>query len=178
MALNRFRLRVERLTAATLSTWLLYIGSFGVFAAMYHHVRHQYEIQEVRSAAGRVRGALLEVESGQRGFLLTGKEQYLDNYRFYRKILRYRLEILCKMIPVSEANRVNCHELGQLVAWKLDEMESTVAAMRKGDSAEAFRIIRTDKGLAWTGEIEMRLDQIRIDNTWSIRPEATNCIVQ
>jgi CHASE3 domain sensor protein len=110
-----------------------------------------------------VRVSLLEIESGQRGFLLTANTAYLDNYRYNRAILRLRLEVLCRQIPNTEANKHLCGELAALIDKKLQEMEDTVRLARAGKVREALTIVRTDRGLQYTRAIDDRLHHIRIE---------------
>ena len=145
------------------SPLLLHIAAGALCVLIYLHLDHLYKVESIRRSADSVRVSLLEIESGQRGFLLTGNIAYLDNYRYNRAILRLRLEVLCRQIPNTEANKHLCSELATLIDKKLAEMEDTVQLARANKILDALTIVRTDRGFQYTRAIDDRLDHIRIE---------------
>ena len=144
---------------------LLHVLLLLISAGIYIDMRHLYRVQAVRSAAGSVQGALVQIESSQRGYLLTGNDEYLDNYRHFGKVLRLRMSVLCRTIPQNKANERLCRDINNLMAAKLEEMAETVSLAQAGRPAEAIRIVRTNRGLEYERQIEKRLNSIRTEET-------------
>src|SRR4051794_37431405 len=95
-AKRRWR-RIRSYTTATVPYFV-----FAAFAwLMYDHISNLLRIQSIRQSAGDVRATITEIETEQRGFLLSRakKIQYLDYYRTNRMLLAGRLTVLCQKIP-------------------------------------------------------------------------------
>lgn len=135
-----------------------------IVLSMFLHLTHLYRVQQIQRAAGRVQGALVQIESSQRLYLITRNPASLRKYGFYRKVLDSRLQSLCRLIPVNEANREICRSINTLIAAKLDEMQSTVTLVDHGRVAEAFAIVSNGVGVDYTDRIEQALDHIRFDH--------------
>jgi CheY-like chemotaxis protein/CHASE3 domain sensor protein len=88
---------------------------------------------------------LSDAETGQRGFLLTGEERYLEPYNAARAALPGDLRAL-REVMTSAPQRQQIDTLDGLIADDLDQMEQTIARRRTGDTAGALAIIRTDRG--------------------------------
>lgn len=156
----RFQIAVVRL-AKRLP--LLHCAAAGMALLFYQHLTHLYNVEATRSAAERVTVALVRTESSQRGFLLTANDTYLDDYRYYRRILDMRLAWLCHLLPADEQNRYVCSHASALITEKLAEMERTVQLAQSGHVEEALAVVRTNRGLQLTREIEAALSDLNVD---------------
>lgn len=156
--------RFKRAYTAWLGAALLHVGCLVVFGLMYYHAQHLYGANEIRSAAGRVLSSLLEAETDQRGYLLTGSEKYLDGYQYSCIILKTRLHYLCHLIPITPNNLRDCHRINDLVSLKIDEMNETLSLAQAGDVTKALQIVRTDKGYGYTMEITKLLTLLKAEN--------------
>lgn len=144
-------------------------------ALMSAHLWHLYRIQSIRSAASGVADALIEMESEQRGFLLTGKSEYLDDYRLYEKILALRLRLFCRLLPARIENEQACQRLNVLLAAKMSEMDRTVQLARDGQTKQALAIVRTGRGLELTRSIKRELALVHTEN--GIPQSELTCLV-
>lgn len=86
-----------------------------------------------RDDTARLLDALLDAETGQRGFLLTGREPYLADYDRGRLAAR------------GEADALG-PDVRQAVAEKLDELLDTVTRVRRGDKPGAYTVVNNDRG--------------------------------
>ena len=91
---------------------------------------------------------LLNAETGQRGFLLTGDPAYLEAYQLGRSSVRDNL---------AQAEQSGYHEaqflagvrrLALVTESKLDELERTVQLKKRGDDAAALAMVREGFGQA------------------------------
>ncbi len=113
-----------------------------------------------RSATVNLRNALQDLETGQRGYLLTEEERYLEPYnRALPETPNYLARLEEILSPYPEAKEPMA-AIGGAVSAKLEEMTSTVALMREGRRDEAIAIVKSDQGKAAMDEARMLLDQI------------------
>ena len=94
----------------------------------------------------RILSLLKDAETGQRGYLLTGRDVYLDRYRIARAGLSGALEALPSLGLNRGDERPQVDELRRDVAAKLDELERTIERRRESGLEAAQAILNTDEG--------------------------------
>ncbi len=87
-----------------------------------------------------------DAETGQRGFLLTGDEDYLAPYTNARAALAGEIDSTRGLLLGNSAQLLHLQVLEQLCADKMAELAQTIALRRKGDAAGALADVRTDRG--------------------------------
>ncbi len=106
-------------------------------------------MRDVRAAAVAVRNALQNMETGQRGFVLTGTESYLEPYQAGLQELDAALprlrELITTYLPQQSANVV---QLQTDIDAKKAELADTIELRRQGRTDEAVAIVGTDVGKA------------------------------
>jgi CheY-like chemotaxis protein/signal transduction histidine kinase/CHASE3 domain sensor protein len=88
---------------------------------------------------------LKDAETGQRGFLLTGLEPFLDPYDSARTSLSGELATLRRLTVHPDQQR-NLETLEPVITQKLDELAQTIALKRAGQADEAVEIVRSGRG--------------------------------
>jgi CHASE3 domain sensor protein len=89
---------------------------------------------------------LKDAETGQRGYLLTGEESYLEPYENARTELPgefHRLDVLLSGTPDQHDKLATVR---QIAADKMSELAATISAHRWGDAAGALVIVKTSRG--------------------------------
>jgi PAS domain S-box-containing protein len=96
---------------------------------------------------------LKDAETAQRGYILTGRDDYLEPYNTALRAIPGQLDDLGKLTldPGQQARIVS---LRPLVAAKLAELKETIDLQRSGAAAAALRVIASDRG-------KRIMDQIR-----------------
>jgi diguanylate cyclase (GGDEF)-like protein len=89
---------------------------------------------------------LLDAETGQRGYILTGDERYLASYAKGRNAVRARLKKLVVVSRDEERFAAAVRELSVIGASKLDELERTVQLKKRSDGAAALEVVMNDFG--------------------------------
>lgn len=85
---------------------------------------------------------LLNCETGQRGFIITGKEEYLQPYtEFYHKVPNYLLAL--KDAARSNDQSMQVEEITELVNTKLVKLEKTIS-IRRDEGFDAARSVLAD----------------------------------
>jgi PAS domain S-box-containing protein len=93
-----------------------------------------------------VLGRLRDLEAGQRGYLLTGDEGYLEPYIAGRARLPRDLRRLRRLLGSDPDQAVRMLQLEPLVAQKVTELELSLARRRTQGADAAMAIVRTDFG--------------------------------
>ncbi|HEX5750134.1 MAG TPA: CHASE3 domain-containing protein [Archangium sp.] len=101
-----------------------------------------------------VRMMLLDAETGQRGFLLTGEERYLEPYLRATQQLDAQLDNLRKSLADDPEQLARLERLEPLIRDKLAELAETVRVRQQQGFAPSLEIVRTDRG-------KLAMEQIR-----------------
>jgi PAS domain S-box-containing protein len=117
--------------------------------------------QEVVASTNALLSDLKDAETGQRGYLLTGRDRYLEPYR--RAITNIpetltRLNLATLTRP-DQAQRLEI--LKPLVQAKLDELRETLDLRRTGGPQAALDMVLTDRGKTTMDQIRMVCAEIQ-----------------
>ena len=103
--------------------------------------------QEKRSQLNLLLQNMLDAETGQRGYLLTGDSRYLSSYVEGQAQVAPTLDKLRNLYVDDRAQLGQFAELSRAVSKKLAEMEVTVALRKLGGLSEDWMdVVRTDIG--------------------------------
>jgi len=95
-----------------------------------------------------------DVETGQRGYLLTNDTRYLAPYNQARTAIQSRIGELRQTVRDNPTQQNYVQTLEPLVNQKLAELDSTIRLKQNGQSAAALKIVKTNEG-------KRLMDQIR-----------------
>src|SRR5436190_8380217 len=103
---------------------------------------------------------IVDAETGQRGYLLTGRREYLDPYRDASDDIDHALKWLHGYYAKTPAQAQAMQRLATLVQHKLSELEATMKLYDEGKS-EAWRtVLLTDIGKEQMDEIRGVSEQL------------------
>lgn len=108
--------------------------------------RQVVHTQQVLEALDNTLITLDDAETGQRGYLLTGKESYLEPYEAAGRRLSGVLATLHELTPNDSARQSNLEKLALLVKRKKEELSATIALRNSGQTAAASRLTMSGKG--------------------------------
>jgi two-component sensor histidine kinase len=106
-------------------------------------VVHSYD---VRNAARDLSQAVTDAETGQRGYLLTNDEYYLEPYNQALGSIDERLHALQEMTADDPLQHLRVMSITADIAAKRDELAATVKLAQTGQAAAARNILRTGNG--------------------------------
>jgi len=87
-----------------------------------------------------------EAETGQRGYLITGNDKYLEPFQAAEQRLDAEVSHLAQLTRENALQEAEVPKLQRYVVQKLDELRLTIA-VRKENGADAARsIVLTDRG--------------------------------
>ena len=90
--------------------------------------------------------AMIDVETGQRGYLLTGNDEYLAPYRRAIGQVFSDLEELEHLVADNPEQGARLVQMRQQVVYKLNEIDTTLSLWRDGAREEALTIVQSDRG--------------------------------
>ncbi|MGH7510412.1 MAG: sigma 54-interacting transcriptional regulator [Gemmatimonadales bacterium] len=105
-------------------------------------------------------------ETGQRGYLLTGDERYLEPYRTAIRDLREEIERLRGATYGNAVQLERVERLDLLVDQKLSELSKTITLRRSQGFEAAVEVVRTDQGKAIMDRIRALVSTIEAEE-WS-----------
>ena len=89
---------------------------------------------------------LKDAETGQRGFILTMEEKYLEPYENAKSNISRVLQLLQQRVAQTPEQAERAKKLENLIRQKLDELESTLAVAKSEGQEAAIAIVKSDKG--------------------------------
>jgi CHASE3 domain sensor protein len=107
------------------------------------------------------------METSQRGYLLTGREVYLDDFKEAEKTLPLLVEETARLVADSPRQQETIASLQQVVTDKVRELRSTIDEQAAGRADAARAVVNSDRGLQIMYQIrrlfsEMRSEQDRL----------------
>ena len=104
------------------------------------------EARETRSALNKLMQHVLDAETGQRGYLLTGDARYLEPYTAAVSQINENLDSLRQLFTPYQMQMADFGAMSQHVSAKLAEMDLSVR-MRKDGNEDAWKfVLTTDVG--------------------------------
>ena len=89
---------------------------------------------------------LKDAETGQRGYLLTGKEWYLEPYQSAIARVNQQLDDLRQLSADRPRQQQRIRDLEIAIATKLAELQQTIDLRRSRGLEAALRVVQTDRG--------------------------------
>ena len=118
------------------------------------------EARSARTAAINLRNAMQDAETGQRGYMLTGDQSYLEPYNEAVPKIPQLLEELKIVLAPYPDSVASVREVEGAIVGKLEEMSRTIELVRNGQSAEALATLKTDQGKALMDKARALFDGI------------------
>lgn len=102
--------------------------------------------QDTRKAVNSLLQSMLDAETGQRGYLLTGNEVYLEPYDKAVASVQTNLDDLRKLFMSSPDDMQEFAQMSRQISRKLAEMELSLRMRRQGNEDAWKFILHTDLG--------------------------------
>src|SRR6202011_850704 len=129
-------------------------------------VVHTHQVQENLDT---VVSTLVDAETGQRGYVITGEERYLEPYNAALGTVDQLLKNLGKLIADNNRQLRRLDALELLFANKLAELKETIELRRNKGFDAALQVIITDKGKKFMDEIRKLIDEMKSEESDFLR---------
>jgi PAS domain S-box-containing protein len=123
--------------------------------------RSRRVVQEIRNTDSLVKDA----ETGQRGYLYTGKADYLEPYHRAAAQIDPLLQNLTAEIGDNPAQQAEAANLRALVHQKLAELAQTISLYQSGDAEGAKALVMSDQGLRVMESIRSLIQHMEQEET-------------
>jgi signal transduction histidine kinase len=120
-------------------------------------VRHTYD---VISALGEVLATVLDAETGQRGFLITGETSFLEPYKAANARVGLRLEDLEGLVSDNDEQLANLAELKTLVHERLKMLDDVLDLQRSQGSATARSHLTSGRGKVAMERLRAKINEM------------------
>lgn len=115
--------------------------------------------------------ALLDAETGQRGYLLTRRAQYLEPYQKALQTIPGLLDDLRNLTADNRLQQSRLEALRPLIDERLAVLEKAIAVRRAGDPIDYTDLLSTDRGKQVMDHIRLVIQQMKAEelSLWSQR---------
>jgi PAS domain S-box-containing protein len=127
------------------------------FAEAAQWQKHTYEVLRTLD---ETEARLVDAETGQRGYLLTGDDAYLDTYRASIKNLDQVTGHLKDLTSDNPNQQKRIQALESLIELKLAELQGTIDLRRQGAVASANQIVLQGSGKQWMDQIRSQVEEM------------------
>jgi signal transduction histidine kinase len=124
------------------------------------HAEGVARARDIRTLSSNLLTSLLDAETGQRGFLLTDAERYLEPFEDAKGRLITDLDHLRILVTRDPGASRSIERLTPLVNAKLAELAETIAIAKAGRREAALEVVNTDRGKGLMDEARRILDEL------------------
>ncbi|MDZ7872491.1 MAG: CHASE3 domain-containing protein [Rhizobium sp.] len=123
----------------------------------------EYILQErnIRRMAADLMQKLTDAETGQRGFVITQDELFLEPYESAVGEIREEVDRLATAVADRPVKAAQMDRLRDRIRGKLAEMGQAINLVRSGEQAQAVELIQSDVGRELMDDIRSMLDQFK-----------------
>jgi PAS domain S-box-containing protein len=153
---------------------LLFVTFVFIFEIGTHAARVAADLLRRESTVQRVEAILTaagDAETGQRGYLLTGDEEYLAPYTDALSAMPSRISALRKTAAKGLVSTEDVDKIDQLSSAKLSELAQTINLKRQHRDQEAVAVVRNGQGKQLMDEIRKTCGQIIVDQQAQINAD-------
>jgi PAS domain S-box-containing protein len=123
--------------------------------------------KEVSIALEQALSSLRDAETGQRGYLLTGRPDYLQPYAAAVASVNQRLATLRALGDDDPIAQQRLAELERSVRVKMEELARTITLREAGQSEAALQVVLTDEGKRSMDRIRELTEQMQAQEAMS-----------
>ena len=132
---------------------VLAISSFLLVSLTAENAEQAATERAVRVAAMNIRTTVVDAETSQRGFLLTGKETYLEPFERAKTRIGEDLKALKETTAAMPELSGDAAKIVKLVEVKMRELERTLDLAKSGRRDDALALVNSDEGLRYMDEL-------------------------
>jgi signal transduction histidine kinase len=160
--------RLQRLAATFGSSLVVVLFAGLVYLGLIRQAEGRAQVAHTHQVMETLEGILarmVDAETGQRGFLLTGRESYLDPYRAAERDVLARIAAARTLMGDEPIRQARLDTLESLAQAKFAELDTTVALERAGHHAEALNWLESDRGKQVMDEARAVTTRMESDQT-------------
>ncbi len=121
--------------------------------------------RQVQLALAQTESLLKDAETGQRGYLFTGNEKYLEPYNLAIGQVQPSVDKLAQLTTDNPRQQEKVVILRHLAERKSQELSQTIELYRSGKAAEAKALVQSGAGLVTMNDIRNLIDDMESEET-------------
>lgn len=156
---------------------LLVLNAIAAYQDVLGHVAAERQVSQSHQmllTLEQTLSTLKDAETGQRGYLLTGNEDYLEPYYTAIAELNQRLEQLQQLGQSQSSDPRQLSALTATIAAKRAELADTIALRRTQGLAAALRVVESDRGKRWMDQIRQQIATLQAQETQQLQQTQQN----
>ena len=118
--------------------------------------------QRLQALIDSMRAELLDAETAERDFFMTGRSEYREAYQAAVRTLPATLADLRRLTSDDAVQRRNVDALASLVGQKVLELETTLELHRRMEIPRALDVVRSDEAAALMGWLRQLIAEMRV----------------
>ncbi len=103
--------------------------------------------QKMKSMLNELLASVKDVESSQRGYMLSGRDYYLDPYSRARATANEQVDSLCPLFVGNMLQEMQFMKLKPLIQHKLEFSDAIVALKKVGRNEDALQVVMSEEKL-------------------------------
>src|SRR5882762_8942265 len=131
--------------------------SIGALTDTSRLVTHTHQVLE---HIADVLSLLKDAETGQRGYIITGDEAFLEPYQTAIGTFHNVVKDLRQLTADNPNQQSRIDKMEPLVAAKLAELKQTIDLRRKGNIEETTKVVRSGEGKKFMDDLRLLLTQM------------------
>jgi CheY-like chemotaxis protein len=116
---------------------------------------------DVLNALDELLSTAQDAETGQRGYLLTGNDRYLEPYHSAVAAVASKMDTVGSLTKDNPKQQANLVQVKRHVDGKLAELKETIDLRRAGGAQAALAVVTTDRGKVEMDALRAQLDVMR-----------------
>jgi signal transduction histidine kinase len=138
-------------------TAVMYFGRFGRSSEWVRHT------EQVLAKLSQGIGELKDAQTGQRGYIITRDEQFLEPFERSSTVVRATFDELTMLTADNPAQQERLRLVRPLVDEKLAFVTETIEVARRGDREQAIEMVRSRRGKQIMDEIRARIAEMEAE---------------
>jgi len=135
-----------------------------------HQVTHTYDVLQQLE---RVLSTLKDAETGQRGYIITGLDSFLEPYTTAVQQVYGDFDELRRLTADNPAQQRRLDSMRPLIAAKLDELRQTIDLRKRQGFQAAAALVQTGRGKQIMDDIRELMRQMDAEEQALLRQRAT-----
>ena len=120
-------------------------------------VNHTYA---VKAQLKEMEKMLVDAETGQRGFIITNKTQYLEPFNKAKATVKENFLLLKNKVSDNSGQLKKLAIIEELSQQKMEELEETISLKSSGKDQEVLALILSDKGKKIMDDIRAHMNEM------------------
>jgi CHASE3 domain sensor protein len=117
--------------------------------------------QKVKGMLNEVLASIKDVESGQRGYMLSGREDYLQPYGRSRAAVNTQVEALCPLFVGNMLQEMQFMKLKPLIQHKMEFSDAIVDLKKAGRDEDALQMVMSEERMDVMKSIDNIIGKMR-----------------